>query len=189
MRTESRGLSHQNISSSRPDLFKTRIDSSGKDGNNNAIFIEREYSHDQLNSENSKTRQVVGLLTRNEPNSSMMIAASREELERTALSAKRSSNLAMYKLEDLQSKILNLDNNMDADLALRDNPGQLQEIHKDAKRQLTDLINQRGLGLQGNYQTDKNHFISTVAQKQLGASNYRRKAKKSKDGLNPGFEF
>lgn len=69
----------------------------------------------------------------------------------------------MYKLEDIHSKLQNLDNHVDADLALRDNPGQLQEIHMDAKRQLTDLINQRSLGLQGNYHTDKNHFISTVA--------------------------
>lgn len=112
MRTESRGLS-QNVSASRPDLL-AKNDSEVKEP---PVLAGREYSaEDILNSANSKKhRQVVGLNSKNgEPNSSLQIVASRDELERAALSAKQPSNLHMYKLDELHSKIQHLDNEVEA---------------------------------------------------------------------------
>ena len=172
MRTESRGLSHANPTSSRPDLLtnsKTMTAEQRHDAKG-IVFIEREFSHEDIleSKESGGKRQVVGLLTKDraDPISSMQIVASREELERTAMSAKRSSNLDMYKLDDLHSKLQHLDSGMggkDAEQALRDNPSRLQGLHEiqmDAKKHLAELV-----GLKNQQGPDKNRHIAAVAQK------------------------
>ena len=188
MRTESRGLS-QNVSASRPDLL-AKNDSGEKE---TPVLAGREYSaEDILNSANSKkNRQVVGLNSKNgEPNSSLQIVASRDELERAALSAKQNSNLHIHKLDELHTKIQHLDNDIEAEYigndALQDNPAELTTrfaAFRDAEMQIAALVSQRAQ-LDGQF---KHPFIASVAGQQVGAANYRKKSKKSKGDWN--FEF
>ena len=95
MRTDSMDLTQENPGSiSRSDLKNMTANLLSKDGPSISL-IEREFSQDDiLASDNSKhTRQVVGLVKGtlgSEPNSSMQIVASRDDLERTGLTAKDS---------------------------------------------------------------------------------------------------
>eukprot|EP00354_Favella_ehrenbergii_P010903 CAMPEP_0170471632 /NCGR_PEP_ID=MMETSP0123-20130129/13803_1 /TAXON_ID=182087 /ORGANISM="Favella ehrenbergii, Strain Fehren 1" /LENGTH=166 /DNA_ID=CAMNT_0010739377 /DNA_START=635 /DNA_END=1135 /DNA_ORIENTATION=- len=147
MRTASRGLS-QNISASRPDLF-SKVDYLHAKHNLN----ERQNSHENLHSiatpqaldENiKKQRQVVGLLPKDSTlKSSIHVANSREEFERTLLSSKQTRNVSLM---EVQSKLTSLDNgiktNESVEPALLDNPGELRVLHERlqiAERGIADL--------------------------------------------------
>ena len=78
-----------------------------------------------------KKRQVVGLLAKDSLKSSVQVAVSREELERTILSSKQTRNISLL---DVQSKLTSMDNGMrtvdSREPALMDNPSELRDLHE-----------------------------------------------------------
>ena len=96
----------------------------------------------------------------------------------------------------MQKNLLNFDHNIrsheHSEAALLDNPGTLSNLHKkmhlDAEKQLSNLINGGNLPLSDSQAAMKNPYITSIAKAQLGALNYRKKAKKSKgDGLRHDY--
>lgn len=111
MRTDSQGFSQMNPNSiSRPDLLATQAASLSKDGPP-ITLIDREYSQDDiLNTDDAKhTRQIVGGLIKgmagSDPQSSVYIMGSRDELDRVALTAAQQPKMKINKLDDIHRKI------------------------------------------------------------------------------------